>query len=84
MNGFDTFSTSFGSNQEIRTHRACVRRVKVMNAKLQEFEKTDVSKRVYSTVAGSSKVHPYFITGFADGEACFSISIIRDAKIKSG
>lgn len=53
-----------------------------MNAKLNGFEK----QRVYSTVAGSSdkKVHPYFLTGLADGEACFSISIIRDGKTKTG
>jgi len=52
--------TSFGSNQEgasLRTSRACDRRIKVINAKLNEFRApllTDVPKRVYSTVAGSS------------------------------
>lgn len=57
-------------------------RLGTMNAKRNEFEK----QRTYSTVAGSSnkKVHPYFITGFTDGEGCFSISIIQDGKTNTG
>lgn len=31
-----------------------------------------------------SNINPWFITGFADGESCFSISIIGNKKSKTG
>lgn len=49
--------------------------------------------RLYSTTAGrlnmnvgssSSKLHPYFVTGFIDGEGCFSISITSHNKTQTG
>nr|YP_010608723.1 hypothetical protein PNX16_mgp048 [Drechslerella dactyloides]WAN89803.1 hypothetical protein [Drechslerella dactyloides] len=30
------------------------------------------------------KLNPYFITGFTDGEWCFSITIIKNSKFKFG
>jgi hypothetical protein len=30
------------------------------------------------------KLHPYFITGFIDAEACFSVRISKDKNLKVG
>ena len=32
----------------------------------------------------TQKIHPWFITGFADGEGCFSINVIKNKKYKTG
>jgi hypothetical protein len=47
--------------------------------------------RKYSTSAldnclnnPSSKLHPYFVTGFSDGEGCFSMTIFKHDKLKIG
>jgi hypothetical protein len=78
-NAFGIFSTHLPPPQAAVDDY--VGRLKVMNGKLNKFE----SQRLYSTVAGSSKtVHPFFITGFSGAEACFSISIIKDSKTKTG
>lgn len=42
------------------------------------------SKRYFSSESLNNKLHPWFITGFTDGEGCFSISVIKDNKSKSG
>ena len=34
--------------------------------------------------SSSSKLHPYFVTGFLDGEGCFSISITSHNKTQTG
>ena len=31
-----------------------------------------------------SSLHPWFITGFADGEGCFTLSLVRNKKLKIG
>ena len=32
----------------------------------------------------TQKINPWFITGFADGEGCFSINVIKNKKYKTG
>ena len=31
-----------------------------------------------------SSLHPWFITGFVDGEGCFTVSVSKKSKLKSG
>lgn len=33
---------------------------------------------------GINTLDPYYITGFADGEGCFSISIYKDSRMLTG
>jgi len=54
---------------------------------LSAIQKYGTKLRFYSTsVANSSalKLDPHFITGFIDGEGCFSIGIIKNPKSKIG
>lgn len=51
----------------------------------------DFHRRISSSKAntnlelyGSSKLNPQYITGFVDGEGCFSILIVRNKKMKLG
>ena len=39
-------------------------------------------KRKYSTLVQNSKINPWFVTGFCDGEASFGVSIYIDKRIK--
>jgi len=46
-------------------------------------------KRFYSSKAANQfqkngEIHPLFISGFSDGEACFSITIVKNKEYKSG
>jgi len=34
--------------------------------------------------SSSNSLHPYFITGFIDGEGCFNLSIYRDGRMSTG
>lgn len=47
-----------------------------------------VSKLYYSNKCNNNnyveKLHPYYITGFTDGEGCFSISIFKDSRMSTG
>ena len=41
--------------------------------------------RCISSISGGQPVlHPYFVTGFSDGDSYFSISLSRSTKIKTG
>ena len=40
------------------------------------------NKRNYSTLVQNSKINPWFVTGFFDGEASFGVSIYIDKRIK--
>ena len=40
--------------------------------------------RKYSTLRPDLTKNPYFVTGFVEGEACFSITIIKSSKMKLG
>jgi intein-encoded DNA endonuclease-like protein len=42
-----------------------------------------VEKQKDSLTSGG-KMNPWFITGFADGEGCFLISISRNKELKTG
>ena len=37
-----------------------------------------------SSMKCSQNMNPLFITGFVDGEGCFSISVIKDEEYKNG
>lgn len=39
---------------------------------------------IRNVASSFSKLHPYFITGFIDGEGCFSIAITNHNKLKTG
>jgi hypothetical protein len=39
-------------------------------------------KRNFSTLVQNSKINPWFVTGFCDGEASFGVSIYLDKRIK--
>nr|YP_010608742.1 hypothetical protein PNX16_mgp029 [Drechslerella dactyloides]WAN89822.1 hypothetical protein [Drechslerella dactyloides] len=43
-----------------------------------------IFKRNYSDLCQSLKLHPYYVTGFCDGESSFIISIRPNSKIKTG
>ena len=40
------------------------------------------NKRKYSSFSLNNKLNPYFVTGFADGESSFMISITQDTNFK--
>uniref|UniRef100_UPI0022380D67 LAGLIDADG endonuclease n=1 Tax=Ramaria cf. rubripermanens TaxID=2016387 RepID=UPI0022380D67 len=40
------------------------------------------NKRNFSTLVQNSKINPWFVTGFCDGEASFGVSIYIDKRIK--
>jgi hypothetical protein len=40
--------------------------------------------RKYCTLRSGLINNPYFVTGFVEGESCFSIEIIKSSKIKLG
>ena len=42
-----------------------------------------LNQRTFSTINLRNVLNPWFITGFADAEACFSIGIRPDAKLKT-
>lgn len=43
------------------------------------------SKRYSSTLARQdSRLDPWFVTGFADGDGCFTLSLTKDSKYKTG
>lgn len=46
------------------------------------YSKTQMS--LFSSKAISSKLNPYYVTGFSDGEGCFYVSIIISPKHKTG
>jgi hypothetical protein len=56
--------------------------------KLLKYHNADICKaQILSdnkNKSGSFTLHPYFITGFADGECCFYISITKNSKLKIG
>ena len=39
---------------------------------------------ITSILGGQQKLHPYFVTGFSDGESYFSIGINRSTKMYTG
>jgi hypothetical protein len=39
---------------------------------------------VATTEKNNNKLHPNFLTGFVDGEGCFSVSIYKNNKLKTG
>jgi hypothetical protein len=45
-------------------------------------KKLNKNKRNYSTLVQNSKLNPWFVTGFSDGESSFSVSIYIDKRIK--
>jgi hypothetical protein len=42
------------------------------------------SYRYYSTFNQNYKMNPFFVTGFANGESCFYLSIYKNNKLKLG
>ena len=67
----------------------CCNSIKILsspqiNRQIRLFS-TKVVVQVHNpTAASQHKLHPGFITGFIDGEGCFSISLLKDAKYKCG
>jgi len=39
---------------------------------------------ITSISGGQQKLHPYFVTGFSDGESYFSIGLNRSTKMNTG
>jgi len=47
------------------------------------------TRRYYATLSNKHKIddlqiHPWFITGFSDGEGCFSCSVLKSSSYKFG
>jgi hypothetical protein len=40
--------------------------------------------RYFSSKSDNNKLHPWFITGFTDGEGCFSVYISKNNELKVG
>ena len=56
-------------------------RVRFSQSKSEGF-KVKIFSRNYSQLCQSLKLHPYFVTGFCDGESSFIISISQIQKLK--
>jgi hypothetical protein len=56
--------------------------VKILSKQLNKLYFSTKSKIVVS--GKNSVLNPYFVTGFSDAESCFSISIYKNNKLKTG
>jgi hypothetical protein len=48
------------------------------------FSSSSVKSSVESSNGYSNSLHPYFITGFTDGDGCFTVKILKSKRLKSG
>jgi hypothetical protein len=55
------------------------------------FDSLNVNTRRYYATLSNNKhkmediqIHPWFITGFSDGEGCFSCSVLKSSSYKFG
>lgn len=42
------------------------------------------NKCYFSSESVNNKLHPWFITGFTDGEGCFSVNVLKNNELKIG
>ena len=57
--------------------------VKFLSNQLSDIVKLNLYSSL-TTQQSKIKLNPYFITGFTDGEGCFSIIILKNSQIKTG
>ena len=56
--------------------------IKINNSSLSNTYSSS-AKELQKNVPSFQKLNPWFVTGFIDGEGCFSVSIIKNKKIKT-